>query len=193
MAYDSASEQREVETNFALSSTDYWIGLAYSSGSWAWGNGTVLGPGIVPSNGSPYAHWAQAANTTYAGNTALTAVRAQYSSAYGAYTGDGSVAQQTAAYYTATNKTHGWLPTTPSSAYAYVCRGLEDTQYPCPSSPPPVAQPPEATSISSLCELIHGCGARPGNLLAAGLWLVLERMPLLHSTTVAENYLQHNI
>jgi hypothetical protein len=151
--YDAAAEQLEVETAFGLSATDYYIGLAYTSGNWQWANGTVLGSGIVPSNANPYAHWAQAANTTFAGNAALAFARATANTAYSVYSGDGTAAQQIAAFYntTAANKTHGWLPVAETASQAYVCRGSEAALYACPPSPPP--RPPPPPPINSFCEL----------------------------------------
>jgi hypothetical protein len=153
VTFDTAAEQREAEYSLVPASTDYYVGLSYATSQWAWQDGTVLGDGIVPSNAAPYAHWAQAANTTFSSNPTYTAVRAQASSAYGPYTGDGSLAQQVASYYTtaAANKTGGWLPTLPTAAHAYMCRGSKAVMFACPPSPP-TANPPPPLISSSLCE-----------------------------------------
>ena len=145
--YDSSFEQLQVETSIVPSSVDYSIGLAYASSNWSWQNGTALGSSTTPSNANPYAHWAQAANSTFGTSPTFTAVRAQATSAYGVYSGDGSTAQQIAAYYatTATNKTNGWLPTLPTGTYAYLCKGTVS----CPPSPPVMTPPPPVAS--SLC------------------------------------------
>lgn len=134
---------------------DYWIGLSYSSGAWNWHNTTtVLGSSIVPSNASPYAHWAQAANTTSGAGTTATCVMAQLTSAYGLYTGDGTTAQMTAAYFqtSATNKTNGWLPVVCSGLKDYLCSGSAAALYPCPPAPPAAPPPPPLPSSSNLCE-----------------------------------------
>ena len=141
------------------------IGLNYNAtaGGWVWRNGTVLGAGITPKNANPYAHWAQAASTTFSTSPTFTCARAQATSAYGVYTGDGSAAQQTSTYYAtaAANKTNGWLPTTCATATVnkYVCRGLAATLYPCPAAPPPGNPPPPMGS--SPCEQ-PSCGCRLG-------------------------------
>ena len=167
VTFDTAAEQRELEYSiWGPANTDYYIGLTYTSGNWGWQDGTVLGSGIVPSNAAPYAHWAQAANTTFGSNPTYTAVRAGSASAYGPYTGDGSSAQQVASYYTtaAANKTNGWLPTAPTGAYTYVCRGSEAALYPCPPSPP-AANPPPPLISSSLCEYRRSAGRGHARLL----------------------------
>jgi hypothetical protein len=152
VVYETAAQQLEVETAFSLSATDYYIGLTYTSGNWQWANGTVLGPSIVPSNANPYAHWAQAANTTFAGNAALTFARATANTAYSVYTGDGTAAQQIAAFYntTAANKTHGWLPVAGTASQVYVCRARESDRYSCPPAPPPTAPPP--APVDTFCK-----------------------------------------
>ncbi len=156
VTYDTAYEQWEVETSIVPASTNYYIGLNYASGQWVWQDGTVLGDGIVPSNAAPYAHWAQAANTTFSSNPTYTAVRAVASSAYGPYTGDGSLAQQVASYYTTTaaNKTGGWTPVVTTSSNVYVCQGSVNSLYPCPTSPP-ISYPPPPLS-GPLCESRYG-------------------------------------
>jgi hypothetical protein len=132
------------------------IGLNYTAtaGGWVWRNGTLLGASITPSNANPYAHWAQAASSTFSTSPTFTCVRAQSSSAYGVYTGNGSSAQQVAAFYTttATNKTNGWLPTTCAAATVnkYVCKGVAAVMFPCPASPPPAN--PSPSLGSSPCE-----------------------------------------
>lgn len=151
VGYYSATQQLEVETAFSLSATDYYIGLTFTSGNWRWANGTVLGSGIVPRNADPYAHWGQAANSTYGGNTALTYARATSSAAYSLYSGDGSTAQQTSAYYntTASDKTHGWIPVAGTASQAYVCQARETDRFSCPPTPPPTSPPPPP--VKSFC------------------------------------------
>jgi hypothetical protein len=151
VTYDNAAQQLEVEATFAIT-IDYYIGLTFTSGNWQWANGTVLGSGIVPSNADPYAHWGHAANTSFAGNAALTFARATATAAYSVYTGDGTAAQQIAVFYnnTAANKTHGWIPVSGTTSQAYVCRGSEAVLYPCPPAPPPLPPPPPP--ITSFCE-----------------------------------------
>ena len=64
----------------------------------------------------------------------------------------------------AANKTNGWLPTAPTGAYTYVCRGSEAALYPCPPSPP-AANPPPPLISSSLCEYRRSAGRGHARLL----------------------------
>ncbi len=146
VTYLTAEAQLAAETE-VVPAADYWIGLNFTSSQWRWSDGTVLGSGITPSNAAPYAHWAQAANTTTGAGTTALCVFAQASSAYSVYRGDGSTAQQTTAYYTTTaaNKTNAWLPAACSGSRAYLCYGPA-AAYSCPPSPPPASPPPPAVS-----------------------------------------------
>lgn len=143
--YLTSEMQHEVESRI-VGSVDYWIGLSYTNSAWRWLDGTLLGTGIVPSNANPYAHWARAANTTLGAGTTAACVMAQDSSAYSVYSGDGSVAQQTAVYYntTAANKTAGWLPAACSGLKAYVC-SVSASVYYCPPAPPAAVRPQPGT------------------------------------------------
>ena len=137
-----------------------------SEGSPATCGGSSTASGASSTMSSSGSAMAVAANTTFGSNPTYTAVRAGSASAYGPYTGDGSSAQQVASYYTtaAANKTNGWLPTAPTGAYTYVCRGSEAAMYPCPPSPP-AANPPPPLISSSLCEYRRSAGRGHARLL----------------------------
>jgi hypothetical protein len=154
--YMTAEMQLEAESRVLPASTDYWIGLNYTSAAWRWSDGSVLGTGITPSRANPYAHWARLANSTAGAGTTAACVMGQATSAYSVYTGDGSLAQQNATFYntTATNKTTGWLPAACSGLKAYMCFGTAATMYQCPPAPPPLMPSPPLNAIGSLCEYI---------------------------------------
>jgi hypothetical protein len=86
---------------------------------------------------------------------ASTCGRASSTYTYTSYVGNNTFASiKTAANYisNASTNTYGWIGSSCSSGYAYVCEFPIATSFPCPTSPPPAA--PSPPLASQLCE--HG-------------------------------------